>query len=164
MVERCKCSCLIALWSGWGSRQTRSFLFLFYTIISPLAQSVGSSTCSIKSSSTRLLSSFSTFGFRTWWILWGGVTTGVKFSLILMWWFLLRVPIFPKQFENSDRNEASFDTMLQIRSISFRFFHASNPRPDTYFASTTIKETLDSSFICSRVSEHLPIAGISELF
>lgn len=54
-----------------------------------------------------------------------------------MWWVLLRFPISPKQSENSDENELSFDSTLQIHLISFRFLHNSNPRMSTDFVSTT---------------------------
>ena len=53
--------------------------------------------------------------------------------------------------------------MLQICLISFRFLHDSNPRIDTDFVLTTRKSMLNSLLLCSRVSEHLPITGISEL-
>ena len=40
--------------------------------------------------------------------------------------------------------------------ISFRFLPDSNPRMGTNFVSTTRKDTMNSSFLCSRVSENLP--------
>ena len=80
-----------------------------------------------------------------------------------MWWVLLRVSISPKQSENSDRNELSVDSTLQILLISFRFSQDSNPRMGIDFVSTRRKDILNSSFLCSRVSEHLPIMGILEL-
>ena len=86
-----------------------------------------------------------------------------KVFLISMLRVLLRVLICPKQSENSDRNEFSFDSTLQIRLITFRFSHDSNPRTGTDFISPTRKDTLNSSFLCSRVSEHFPITRISEM-
>ena len=80
-----------------------------------------------------------------------------------MWQILLRVPIFPQKSENSGRNEFFADSTLQMRLISFRFPLDSIPRMATDFVSTTRKDTLNDSFLCSRVSEHLPITGISEL-
>ena len=53
--------------------------------------------------------------------------------------------------------------MLQIRLIGFRFSHNSNPRMGTDFVSETRKDTFNSSFLCSRVSEHLPITEILQL-
>ena len=70
-------------------------------------------------------------------------------------------PCLPKQCENSGGNEFSFDLMLRIRLISFRFLHDCNPRMNTDFVSIT-KDTSNTSFLCSRVSEHLPITGISD--
>ena len=67
----------------------------------------------------------------------------------------------PQQSENLGGNEFSFDLTLQIRLISFRFLHDCNPRMGTDFVSIR-KDTLNTSFLCSRVSEHLPITGISE--
>ena len=99
------------------------------------------------------LSPFSIFDFRAWGICWTGVTTRVKFYLISMW--------LPQQSENLGGNEFSFDLMLQIRLISFRFLHDCNPRMGTDFVSIT-KDTLNTSFLCSKVSEHLPITGISQ--
>ena len=60
------------------------------------------------------------------------------------WWVLLRVPISPKQSENSDRNEFYFDSTLRILLIGFRFSHNSNPRMGTNFVSTTRKDMLNS--------------------
>ena len=76
---------------------------------------------------------------------------------------LLRVAISAKQSENSDGNKFSFDLMLQLSLISFRFRHDSNPRMGIDFVSTTRTDTLNSLFLCSGVSEHLPITGILEL-
>ena len=97
------------------------------------------------------LSSFSTFGLRKCWICRAGVTTWVTFSLTLMRWVLLRV-----------RDEFYFDSTIQIRLISFRSSHDSNPRMGTDFTSTTRKDTLNSLLLCSRVSEHLLITRISK--
>ena len=49
--------------------------------------------------------------------------------------------------------------------ISFKFSNDSNPIMSTDFVSTTrkTKDILDSSFLCSKVSEHLTITGISEV-
>ena len=106
------------------------------------------------------LSPFSIFDFRAWGICWTGVTTRVKFYLISMF-IKIEGPCIPQQCENSGGNEFSFDLMLWIRLISFRFLHDSNPRMNTDFVSIT-KDTSNTSFLCSRVSEHLPITGISE--
>ena len=59
----------------------------------------------------------------------------------------IKGPIFQKQSENSGRNEFSFDSALQIRLISFRFSHDSNPRMGNDFVSTKRKDTLNSSFL-----------------
>ena len=64
---------------------------------------------------------------------------------------LIEGPFSPKQSEYSDR---SFDSTLQIRLTSFGFSHNSNPRIGTDFVSTARKDTLNSSFLCSRVSVH----------
>ena len=64
---------------------------------------------------------------------------------------LIEGPFTSKQSENSDR---SFDLTLQIRLTSFGFLHNFNPRISIDFVSTARKDTLNSSFLCSRVSEH----------
>ena len=74
-----------------------------------------------------------------------------KFSLILMWLVLFWVLSL----------EFSFYLTLQTRLTSFRFLHDSNRRMGTDFVSVT-EGTLNSLFLCSRVSEHLPIMGILE--
>ena len=48
--------------------------------------------------------------------------------------------------------------------IIIRFSHDSNPRMGTDFVWTTRKDTLNSSFLCSRVSEHFFISFILREF
>ena len=76
----------------------------------------------------------------------------------------MRVLISPKQSENSDKNESSSVSILQIRlSNSILHLWIVLPRIGTDFALTTIKETLKTSFLCSIVREDSPITGILEL-
>ena len=55
----------------------------------------------------------------------------------------MRVPISPKQSEYSDRNEFSFNSVLQIGLISCRFSHDCNLRMGTDFILTKRKDMLN---------------------
>ena len=153
----------MALFKDFGSRPTRSFPFGFLNATSPLTQSFGFWTGSMISKSTIHFNSFSNFGFKASGIFLTGVTTGVLFSLISIWWVFFRVPISPKQLENWDKTCSSFTFAAEIRFIRFRLSLAANPRIWTNIESTATNETSKWSFLCFRVSDHFPSTGILEL-
>ena len=153
----------MALFKDFGSRPTRSFPFGFLNATSPLTQWFGFWTGSMISKSTIHFNSFSNFGFKASGIFLTGVTTGVLFSLISIWWVFFRVPISPKQLENSNKNCSSLTITAEICFIRFRLSLAANHRTRTDFGSTTTNKTSKWSFWCFRVSEHFPSTGILEL-
>ena len=73
----------------------------------------------------------------------------------------MRVPIFSKRSENSDKNCSSLTFTAEIRFIGLRFSVVANPRIDTDFELTTIKETPKLYF---RVSEHFPVTGFQNYY
>ena len=77
---------------------------------------------------------------------------------------IFTVPLSPKQSENLDKNCSLLTFTAEIRFIRFRFSLVANPRIETDFESTTIKKTSKWSFLCFRVSENFPRAGILELY
>ena len=93
-----------------------SFPFGFSTSVL-FTKSVGFWTGSMISKSTIRFNSFSNFGFKARDIFLTGVTTGVTLSLISIWWVFFRVPISPKQSENSDKNCSALTLMAEISFI-----------------------------------------------
>ena len=102
------------------------------------------------------LSSFSTFGFRLWGILWTGVTNEViSFK---------NVDVVSPKINLKIQKWMSLFSIQHYKHVWHVWFsHASNPRMVTDFVSTTINEALDSSLSCPWVNEHLPIMEILEL-
>ena len=154
----------MTLFKDLGSRHTQSFPFGFSTTTSLLTRLVGFWTDSMISKSTIRFNYFSNFGFKASGIFLTGVTTGVTLSLISIWWVFFTVPLSPKQSENLDKNCSLLTFTAEIRFIRFRFSLVANPRIETDFESTTIKKTSKWSFLCFRVSENFPRAGILELY
>ena len=70
---------------------------------------------------------------------------------------------FRKTIRKFRRKQVFFRFDATTTLISFRFRHDSNPRMGIDFVSTTRTDTLNNLFLCSGVSEHLPITGILEL-
>ena len=86
-----------------------------------------------------------------------GVTTGVTLSLISIWCIFFRVPISPKQSENSGKSCTSLTFTTEICLIRFRLSPVAYPRIGTDFELTRINETSKWSFLCFRVSEHFQV-------
>ena len=137
-VGRWRCSCLMTLFKDHESTHTRIFPFGFSTTASPLTQSVDFWMGSMISKWTIRFNSFTNFSFKARGIFLTGVITGVTLSLISIMWIFLRVPISPKQSENSDKNCSSLKFTAEICFIRLRLSLGANPGINTDFESTKI--------------------------
>ena len=115
------------------------------------------------SKSTIRFNSFSNFSFKARGTFLTGVTTRVALSLISKWWVFLRVPISPKQSENSNKSCPWLTFTAEIHFIMFTLSLVANLRIGTDIELTTINETSKWSFLCFRASKHFPNTVILEL-